>query len=245
MLSSAILSGLASDSICEMERAVQAVRQRITEILRENGSATVAELAAQLGMAQVSVRHHLDILVGEDLVELSGLRRRDGAGRPSQVYALTENAYKLFPQRHDALASNLLTELKAALPDAQMRGVLQRVAEKTAAEAPLPTAGQPVEERLDEIADFLTSKGYNARWTACGDHYELHACNCPYAGVSDHHPEVCTMDLLMVQHLVPGAIRLETRVLNGSAHCRYLIPLREDSTPAGAASASSEPDLDA
>jgi len=216
---------------------VQPVRSRITEILRENGSATVAELADQLGMAPVSVRHHLDILVSEELVALNGLRRRDGAGRPSQVYGLTENAHKLFPQRHDVLAEHLLAELKAALPEAVVRGVLQRVAQRTAQEAPAQDQGQTMEERLEQVADFLSNKGYEARLVACDDHYELHACNCPYAGVSDRHPEICLMDQALMQQLLPGTIRLETRVLNGTAHCRYLIP-----DQAGGAPAHSEPD---
>ncbi len=207
---------------------MQSVRRRITEILRETSSATVAELADQLGMAPVSVRHHLDILTSEGLVELNGLRRRDGAGRPSQVYALTEGAYRLFPQRHDVLADHLLAELKAALPEAVVRGVLQRVAQRTAQEAPAQEQGQTVEERLDQVADFLSNQGYEARWVACDGHYELHACNCPYTGVSDRHPEICLMDQAILQQLIPGTIRLETRVLNGAAHCRYMIPAQED-----------------
>lgn len=216
-----------------MEQIVQPVRRRITEILRETGSATVAELADQLGMAPVSVRHHLDILVSEDLVALNGLRRRDGAGRPSQVYALTEGANKLFPQRHDVLADHLLSELKAALPEAVVRGVLQGVAERAVRKAPTPDSNQTVEERLNQVADFLTNQGYDARWVTTNDHYELHACNCPYAGVSDRHPEICLMDQALLQQLIPGAIRLETRVLNGAAHCRYLIPDQESAEPDG------------
>jgi predicted ArsR family transcriptional regulator len=205
--------------------------------LRENGSATVAELADGLGMAQVSVRHHLDILVGEDLVQLNGLRRHDGAGRPSQIYTLTPAGLKLFPQRHDALADSLLTELKASLPGAVVRGMLQRMAEKAAQKAPLPEMNQDVEERLEQVAGFLTDQGYSARWELCEDHYELHACNCPYAGVSDHHPELCMMDQVMLQRIMPDAIRLESRVIDGSAHCTYIIPLSESapvSAPVGA-----------
>lgn len=219
---------------------MQPVRRRITEILRENGTATVAVLADELGMAQVSVRHHLDILVGEGLVQLSGLQRRDGAGRPSQVYTLTPSGLKLFPQRHDALADSLLTELKASLPGSVVRGVLERVAERTAQEAPLPEMDQDVEGRLTQIALFLTDRGYSARWEQRGDHYELHACNCPYAGVSDHHPELCMMDQMMMQQLMPDAIRLESRVIDGSAHCTYVLPLPE-AAPANASAAGATP----
>ncbi len=202
---------------------MQAVRQRITEILKEQGSATVAELARILDMAQVSVRHHLDILVGEDLVTLVGVRRRDGAGRPSQVYTLTAQALKIFPQRHDILASNLLTEMKASLPGQEVRHLLARVAERAAAEAPAAALDQSIEDRLDEVADFLTQKGYNARWETRNGHYELHACNCPYAGVAERHPELCWMDQVMLHHLVPEAVRLQTQALDGAHHCTYVL----------------------
>jgi predicted ArsR family transcriptional regulator len=205
---------------------VQPIRRRIAEILKEQGTATVAELAEQLGIAQVSVRHHLDILIGEDLVQATGVRRRDGAGRPSQVYSLTPEAAKLFPQRHDAIAEGMLTEIKAALPADQVRALFLRMAEKTAAEAPALLPDQLVEERLEEVAQFLTERGYSARWEAHDGRYELHACNCPYVGVADRHHELCLMDQALMQSLMPGATRYETRALHGSSHCTYIIDLK-------------------
>ena len=204
---------------------MQPVRRRIIEILKANGGATVAELAGQLDMAQVSVRHHLDILIGEDLVEAAGVRRRDGAGRPSQLYALTAGAAKLFPQRHGALASDVLAEMKALLPNDELENLLRRLAERTSRRAPAMTADQTMEERLDEVTQFLTGEGYVARWERSDDCYVVQACNCPHTGVADHHPELCSMDQAMFQILLPGAVRLESRVLDGSSQCTYVIPL--------------------
>jgi predicted ArsR family transcriptional regulator len=224
---------------------VQSVRRRITEILKEQGAATVAELASQLGMAQVSVRHHLDILVGEDLVELTGVRRRDGAGRPSQMYALTRSAMALFPQRNAQLASSVLTELKAVLPQDAVRELLIRVAERAVREAPKPSAGQTLEERLDQVAGFLTQKGYSARWEGCNGHYELHACNCPYSGVAEQHPELCVMDHTLIEHLLPDAIRLQSNAVGGPTlgtvplgRCTYV--LESGARPTDELSSSSE-----
>lgn len=211
-------------------KTVQTIRRHITEILKENGSATVAQLATTLGMAQVSVRHHLDILVGEDLVQLVGVRRRTGAGRPSQVYALTPNAARLFPQRHDALANHMLSELKASLSSTELRAILQRVAAKAAQEAPPAGPDQSIEDRLDQVAAFLTDQGYNARWEIRNGCFELHACNCPFSGVSDHHPELCTMDQAMMQQLLPAVVRQQSRVMDGASRCTYVIRL----TPATA-----------
>jgi predicted ArsR family transcriptional regulator len=209
----------------EREGAVQPVRMHIIEILKANGGATVAELAEQLGMAQVSVRHHLDILIGEDLVEAAGVRRHDGAGRPSQLYTLTPGAVRLFPQRHGALAGDVLAEMKALLPAEEFQRILLRLAEKTSRRAPAATGDQSLEERLDDVTEFLTGEGYVARWQRSDDCYLVQACNCPHSGVADHHPELCSMDQLMLQILLPGAVRLESRVLDGSSQCTYVIPL--------------------
>ena len=202
---------------------MQPVRQKITEILKEKDTATVAELAEQLGMAQVSVRHHLDILVGEDLVETAGVRRRNGAGRPSQIYALTPEATRLFPKRHDLLASDMLIEIQSLLSPTDFRSLLERLGKKTSQNAPAPRPGLSIEGRLDEITQFLTECGYDARWELVDGRYELYTCNCPYAGVADHHPELCTMDQAMMRQLWPGATRQETRVLDGAQRCSYVL----------------------
>jgi predicted ArsR family transcriptional regulator len=204
---------------------MQPIRHRIIEILKENGTATVAELAAELGMAQVSVRHHLDILIGEDLVTASGVRRRNGAGRPSQIYALAPGASKLFPQAHEALAGEMLRELKALLPSDEVRGMFRRMAERAAREAPAVQPGQSIEERLEQVTQFLSEKGYTARWELRDGRYELHTCNCPYAGVADHHPEVCEMDHALVQYLIPDAVRSSEWRNAGASRCTYVIEL--------------------
>jgi predicted ArsR family transcriptional regulator len=207
---------------------VQPIRRRIIEILKAKGSATVAELAQHLGMAQVSVRHHLDILVGEDLAQTAGVRRRNGAGRPSQVYTLAAAAARLFPQRHDAFAGDLLVQVKTVLPAGEVRNVLLRMGERTAHEAPEPLPGQSVEQRLDEVTAFLTEKGYDAHWELCDGYYEVHVCNCPYVGVADHHPELCLMDQAMMQHLLPEAARRKSRALDGALYCTYVLEFKPD-----------------
>ena len=204
---------------------VQAVRQRIVEIIKSEGPVTVAELADNLQMAQVSVRHHLDILIGEDLVVAAGVRRHEGAGRPSQVYELTDLAAKLFPQRSSILAADMLGEIKAVMPNQEVRELLLRLAEKTARTGPRLSPDSSVEEQLNAISKFLTEQGYNAHWEVQDGRYELHACNCPYTGVADDHPELCMMDQAMIQHLMPDLIRLESRVLDGTTRCRYTLQL--------------------
>ncbi|MEI2697418.1 MAG: ArsR family transcriptional regulator [Microthrixaceae bacterium] len=62
---------------------MQTTRYRILEIMKEQGDVTVAELARQLEMAPVSVRHHLDVLQGENLISAP----RAAAGHGGAAFA--------------------------------------------------------------------------------------------------------------------------------------------------------------
>jgi len=203
---------------------VQPVRRRVLEILKERGGASVTELAEELGMAPVSVRHHLDILQGQGLVVVSRVRRRRTVGRPQQVYTLTEAAIDYFPNNLRELTSEILDEMKEVATPEQVKELLRRVAQRTAEEAPPPEEGQTFEERLIQVVEFLGRKGYLPRWEKDGEgRYLLHIINCPYAGVSEEHPELCQMDELLAHILLGTTPRRLSRIAAGDLRCTYLI----------------------
>jgi len=202
---------------------VQTTRYRILEIMKEQGDVTVAELARQLEMAPVSVRHHLDVLQGENLISAPRVRRRGTVGRPLQVYALTEAANAHFPRNHEALVMGLLDELKLLLPADQLQELLARMAEKEARQAPPPPVDATLEQRVALAVDFLNQRGYLARYERQGDAFVLYTLNCPYAGVSEQHRELCTMDLSLISALLGMAPLSVNRMAEGDCRCAYRI----------------------
>ncbi|HIQ05555.1 MAG TPA: ArsR family transcriptional regulator, partial [Anaerolineae bacterium] len=204
------------------ETPVQGVRRHILEILKERGGATVAELAERLDMAPVSVRHHLDVLQAQDLICVERVRRRRSAGRPQQVYALTEAANRFFPQNFDTLSDELLSEVKQLLSEEEMQKLVQRLAEREVAGAPVPTEGMSLQERLAQTVRFLDEKGYIAQLEESADGVLLHTCHCPYAGVAAQHRELCEMDLLIISKLVNRAPVRVGRLVDGNQRCSYL-----------------------
>ncbi|MBM4432220.1 MAG: helix-turn-helix domain-containing protein, partial [Chloroflexi bacterium] len=102
------------------EKAFENVRQRILNILKERGQATVADLATALDRAPVSLRHHLDILQKQELIRTAGVQRRNCRGRPRHIYVLTEAASRFFPHSYVTLADELLKEMKQRLPAEQV-----------------------------------------------------------------------------------------------------------------------------
>ncbi len=230
-------------------KIVHAVRQQILEILKESGSATVAELADGLAMVPISVRHHLDILQGDNLILVDRVRRRGSVGRPQQVYMLTQQAEEHFPENFAILAAGLVRQLKEHLPPQQVEASFCSLAKEMAGELPVAELARlSTPQRMDRVAAFLSQKGYLARWEKAeasafdpskvvldplsngfssmengGGAYLLHTCNCPYAKVSSEHGELCLMDQVLVSELVGQSCRRIESLAKGGTSCTYLV----------------------
>ncbi len=203
---------------------MQNVRQRILQILQERGQATVADLAEALNMAPVSVRHHLDILQGDGLIRVDGVRRRQGAGRPQHVYALTPEAVLVFPKNYEEILHHLLSVLEEDLSPEQVDATLRRIARRIAAEVPyLP---EEEEAALDQLVEFLNERGYMARWERTDEGVVISLVNCPYAGLIAQHGRLCHLDVFLIHYLlrVDTEPYVESTIRDGARWCRICVP---------------------
>jgi predicted ArsR family transcriptional regulator len=205
------------------------VRRHILEILKERNGATVAELAETLAMAPVSVRHHLDILQGDALIRVDRLERSGSVGRPQQVYALTDEAGELFPNNFAALAGDLVRQVKHYLPQSQVDAMFVAMARELAAEFNAPaTRNLPMTERVERVAEFLNARGYLASWEQESDEsgsFLLHKHNCPSAGVSTEHGELCLMDQTLVDTLFDEHCERVAHMGSDDHCCSYRVRL--------------------
>lgn len=222
------------------DRVVHAVRKSILEILKETGGATVAELAERLDMAPVSVRHHLDILQGDAVIRVGRVERNGAVGRPQQFYVLTADAATLFPDNFAALAAGLVRQLKDVLPPDQVQTAFQAIAHGIATEGDLESLRKlPLEMRLERVADFLNQRGYLARWEPvapeAGGGYLLHKYNCPYAGISGEHRELCVMDQMLIDELVGQHCCRTRSVADNAKCCTYAVGSAAGEATCGAA----------
>lgn len=205
---------------------MHAVRKHILEILKERNGATVAELAETLEMAPVSVRHHLDILQGDNLICVNRLERKGNVGRPQQVYALTPGANELFPDNFAALAAGLVRQLKQVLPPDQVECAFRAMAHEFARDLQDELAKLPTAARLERVTRFLNERGYLARWEEVDDPgggFLLHKCNCPYGGVSNEHGELCLMDQALINELMGQSCQRIRVMAEDGGCCTYRV----------------------
>ena len=204
---------------------MQATRQRILEILKERGEATIDELSESLGLTSVTVRHHLDILRGEGLVEVPEVKRRPTPGRPQYVYTLTEVADEHFPKNYAGFTNLMITEIKERFAPAELDHILRGMAHRMAANAPKPAAGETIEQRLTRLVNFLNQNGYLAKWDKAqeNDSYYLHTTNCPYHDISHNHMQVCVMDMTLISELLGTVPERISWMTAGEFDCTYHI----------------------
>lgn len=202
---------------------MQATRQQIIEFLKENGQATVEELAATVNLTPMAVRHHLNVLQADNLITSSAIRRQHGPGRPSQAYKLTEAADELFPVDYCGLTDQLLDELNLQLGKEGVSQIFSNIAHRLASEAPPPKQNQTFEERLDELVAFLTKKGFVVDWEAQGNIYMIHAYSCPYRQVVRDHEEVCLLDKQIINAMLQTAPTRIACLTTHDNHCTYRV----------------------
>ncbi len=161
------------------------------------------------------------------------MRREGCVGRPQQLYSLTEEADEHFPDNFAPVTAGLIEQMKKVLSPLQVEAAFCALAGELARELPAEELDQEqTEARLDRIAAFLNERGYLARWEkethteedGCGEEsYLLHTFNCPYAGVSADHPELCQMDLALVRELVGQPCQRLDSLAEAGHCCTYRI----------------------
>jgi predicted ArsR family transcriptional regulator len=208
---------------------MQETRRYILDILKEHGESTVDDLVAELrtlrgdSITAVTVRHHLNELLKENLVMCPQLLHRTSPGRPRHVYTLTEDAKEHFPNNYQPLASRLLEQLAEQFPPQQVNVILQGVADQMAAEAEIPNA--PMNQRLDKVVNYLNEHGYNASWERNdAESYILRTTNCPYHHIAETSHSLCEMDMRLIASLLGRVPRLMSRMSDGGSSCAYMIP---------------------
>ena len=202
---------------------MQSTRQEILEILKEESQATVEDLAERLELTPMTIRHHLNVLQAQNLVEASKVRRSQKVGRPRLVYTLTEEADGLFPQNYANLARHLLSEVKETLGPKETRDIIRRIADRIAQEAPPPFEGQGFESRLAQVGEFLNERGFRFRWEKTDDGFVFVNVNCPYRQVAAEHAEVCALDTALLQRLLGVEPKRLGSLRDGETTCSCLL----------------------
>jgi len=196
-------------------------RDRILQTLLRHPRRAISELAEDVGINPISVRHHLGNLQADGLVTAE--EEKHGVGRPRLVYALTQEGMEKFPTKYLRLTTRLLAQMKATMPGPVVRELFDQLAVGLASEYADQIAGMDMEQRLDLVKDLLSQEGFTVEWEKHGSEYQIHEISCPYYQIGIAHPEVCTVDQTLISRMLSLPANKVQCVLDGAAQCTYVV----------------------
>jgi len=197
---------------------------RILEHLKRSGPASIPDFARAFELSPETVRAHVRALAARGWIREAG-RRSEGRGRPERLWALTQEAERLFPRRE----GEILQGLAAYLGETGQEKVLVHFLERFAAERRLAAAerlkGLEGRERLDEVARILTDEGYMAEIQdgEAGAPPRLRLCHCPMRELVDVTRAPCKAEISFVRALVGQSLARVEYIPDGGAACAYAV----------------------
>jgi len=200
-------------------------REKVLRTLLTRPRITIIELAENVGINPISVRHHISSLQAESLVDSE--EERHGVGRPRRVYFLTEAGVEKFPTRYVRLTVRLLEQLKETMPAAMVNKLFSQMAKDLFLDhVPANDLDKmDFEQRLNFMKDLLKKEGFTIEWEQKGDQYLIHETSCPYYHVGQDHPEVCAVDQILISSVLQIPASKTNCILNGDNFCTYVVSI--------------------
>ena len=196
-------------------------RQKVLETLLTHDVRTINDIADDVGINPISVRHHIARLEADGLVD--SREERHGVGRPRRLYYLTENGREKFPTRYLRLTLRLLDQLKDTVPQSFIDMLFTQMAEELLVEYQDRLEDLSMEDRLELVTELLTDEGFIVEWEKRGDEYIIRESNCPYYYIGQDHPEICKVDQTLISTVLSVPVNKINCMLDGDAHCTYTV----------------------
>lgn len=197
-------------------------RARIVDLLRRRAQ-SVADLAVAVDLSEVAVRRHLQVLERDGLVDAETVRR-DGPGRPSARYTLTDRAQRLFPDNSAQLAIELLGYLEEEHGHEALLGFMRWRAARQEGRYATALVGADSGEGVARLAELLSADGYLAEADQVTDGdgrtvLELTQGHCAIKEIAEQHPEICAYETQLFSQLLGASVSREKTIAGGAPAC--------------------------
>ncbi|MCK6212160.1 HTH domain-containing protein [Georgenia sp. EYE_87] len=207
-------------------------RERVLELVVEQGPVSAATLAHVLELTPAAVRRHIGHLeeAGQIVVHEPGgpgVRRR---GRPARHYVATDAGRAVLSDAYSDLATHALDFLvQVAGPDALDAFAEARVTELERRYRPLvEQAGRSLPDRVHALAGALTADGYAATTRTVGAQgLALQLCqgHCPVQDVAEGFPQLCEAETQAFSRLLGVHVQRLATLAAGGHVCTTHVPL--------------------
>jgi DeoR family transcriptional regulator, suf operon transcriptional repressor len=211
----------------DLKETKSSPRGEVLRYIQRQGSASIKDLEAAMGVTTTAVREQVTHLLNEGFLQAT--RVRGEIGRPYYVYSLTAKAQELFPKDYATLAVLLLEETLAMYGPDGLRALLNRVSRRMAEKfAGYGSQGSELSQKLLGLVAALGETGMEVSMVPVPETegaFVLKTATCPYFDVARSHREICEMEQEMMADLLgPGVgVKLSGCIIDGRYACEFRV----------------------
>ncbi|TDS86040.1 helix-turn-helix transcriptional regulator [Nesterenkonia aurantiaca] len=244
-------SAAAGETIREAESTT---RQRVLQLVVEEGPISAAALGSELQLTTAAVRRHLDAMTEQGILEVKNVTtRRRGAGRPSRRYVVSQRGQRTMGDDYLGLVKTALSLLQddrdssleadvAAQPDSSQPETTQVAAAALARgyfagfEQRWETELSGIEDldaRTDRLSQLFNEEGFAGFTRLVGRDNPLLAMqstqlcqgHCPIREIAAAHPVFCEEETDMISRLLDVDVRRLSTQAAGAHVCTTHVPV--------------------
>lgn len=201
-------------------------RQRVVQLILNDGPQTAKQLAEKLELTPAAIRRHLTVLLDDGTLASRAERvyGARGRGRPSKVFVLTDEGRADFHQSYDELAIAALRQLaKAAGPNA-IRELAEDRLDEVESRFREARREHPDRQAIDLLVDALAIDGYAPSVRPVGSGDQLLQHHCPVAHVAAEFPVLCEIETLLFSRLLGSHVQRLATIAHGDGVCTTHVP---------------------
>jgi DeoR family transcriptional regulator, suf operon transcriptional repressor len=195
-------------------------RQTLLDLLlHQKAGLAIEELATTVGISRNAVRQHLASLERDGLVAVGDVRRH--VGRPTHVYTLTPMGLEQFPRQYSLLSRLTFSVLRDLHGPEGIKALLHEMATRLASQVAPQVRGESPADRAGALAGLLDRLGYAAGVEVQGEQVSITAVNCVYHHLAREFPEVCALDVDLIEQLSGMKADHTECMVRGGTCCRF------------------------
>lgn len=193
--------------------------QELLELLRSEGSMTVAEMAQNMGVTPTAIRQRIGRLLAHGLVRREAIRA--GRGRPSHRYYLTSKGLRRMGSNFTDLALALWRQIGQIENPHLRHQLIRQVARSLAAQYADQVRGITTGERMQAISRLLEQRQVPFSVDRSNGLPVLTAQGCPYQELAEEDRTICHLEEMLFSELLGEEVRLAQCRLDGGHGCRF------------------------
>lgn len=194
-------------------------RNQILELMIEHKDGlSIDDIGAALDISRTAVMQHVVSIENDGYVKRTLLNK--SAGRPVNIYTITEKGINCFPKQYAWFSNLVLSSLSEEMGPERFKSYMQKLGTTLAEKIRTRFENQGVDKRFEELIKIMTDLGYQVE----SDHNLLiRAHNCVYHDLALEHNELCDFDVALISGLLNQEVSQITCMAKGDCACNFQI----------------------